>query len=140
MTLVIGVNSHEGEHGQFGSIGRYGQGMTRDPMETTTKSVQPKAQEDIPESEIRIGYGILYQAYGKLLHGLNKFHLVVGLELPKFKFHLDRPIIHFNDYQEHCKNLYIYIYRFIHDQHTCIVLQSYNVYVMMYYMLTSGHH
>ena len=21
------------------------------------------------------------------------------------KFHLDRPIIHFNDYQEHCKNL-----------------------------------
>ena len=52
-----------------------------------------------------MGYGILYQAYGKLLHGLNKFHLVVGLELPKFKFHLDRPIIHFNDYQEHCKNL-----------------------------------
>ena len=59
----------------------------------------------MPESEIRMGYGILYQAYGKLLHGLNKFHLVVGLELPKFKFHLDRPIIHFNDYQEHCKNL-----------------------------------
>ena len=57
------------------------------------------------ESEIRMGYGILYQAYGKLLHGLNKFHLVVGLELHKFKFHLDRPIIHFNDYQEHCKNL-----------------------------------
>ena len=37
--------------------------------------------------------------------GVNKFHLVVGLELPKFKFHLDRPIIHSNDYQEHCKNL-----------------------------------
>ena len=74
-------------------------------METTTKSVQPKAQEEMPESEIRMGYGILYQAYGKLLHGLNKFHLVVGLELPKFKLHLDRPIIHFNDYQEHCKIL-----------------------------------
>ena len=105
MTLVIGINSHEGEHGQIGNIGRYGQGMTRNPMETTTKSVQPKAQEEMPESEIRMGYGILYQAYGKLLHGLNKFHLVVGLELPKFKFPLDRPIIHFNDYQEHCKNL-----------------------------------
>ena len=38
---------------------------------------------------------MVYQAYGKLLHGLNKFHLVVGLELPKFKFHLDRLIIHF---------------------------------------------
>ena len=43
MTLVIGVNSREGEHGQIGNIGRYGQGMTRDPMETTTKSVQPKS-------------------------------------------------------------------------------------------------
>ena len=90
---------------QIGNIGRYGQGMTTDLMETTTKSVQPKAQEEMPESEIRMGYGILYQAYGKLLHGLNKFHLVVGLELPKFRFRLDRPIIHFNDYQEHCKNL-----------------------------------
>ena len=64
----------------------------------------------MPESEIRVGYGILYQAYGKLLHGLNKFHLVVGLELPKFKFYLDRPIIHFNDYQEHCKNLAVVDY------------------------------
>ena len=110
MTLVIGINSHEGEHGQIGNIGRYGQGMTRKPMETTTKSVKPKAQDKMPESEIRMGYGILYQAYGKLLHGLNKFHLVVGLELPKFKFHLDRPIIHFNDYQEHCKNLAVVDY------------------------------
>ena len=109
MTLVIGVNSYEGEHGQIDNIGRYGQGMTRNPMETTTKSVKPKAQEEMPESEI-MGYGILYQAYGKLLHGLNKFHLVVGLELPKFKFHLDRPIIHFNDYQEHCKNLAVVDY------------------------------
>ena len=57
MTLVIGVNSHEGGHG---NIGRSGQGMTRNPMETTTKSVQPKAQEEMPESEIRMGYGILY--------------------------------------------------------------------------------
>ena len=105
MTLVIGIDSLEGEHGQIGNIGRYSQAMTRAPMETTTKSVQPKAQEEMPESEIRMGYGILYKAYGKLLHGLNKFHLVVGLELPKFKFYLDRSIIHFNDYQEHCMNL-----------------------------------
>ena len=26
---------------------------------------------------------------------------------------------------------YIYIYMFIHEQHTCIVLQSYNVYIMI---------
>ena len=42
-TLVIGVKSREGEHGQIANLGRYGQGMTRAPMETTTKSVQPKA-------------------------------------------------------------------------------------------------
>ena len=66
MTLVNGVNSHGGEHGQI-DIGRYGQGMTRNPMETTTKSVKPKAQEEMPESEIRMGYGILYQAHGKSL-------------------------------------------------------------------------
>ena len=59
MTLVISVNSHEGEHGQIGNIGSYRQGMTRNPMETTTKSVQPKAQKEMPESEIRMGYGIL---------------------------------------------------------------------------------
>ena len=57
MTLVIGVNSHEGEHGQIGNIGRYGQAMTRDQMKTTTKSVQPKVQE---ESEIRNKNGLWY--------------------------------------------------------------------------------
>ena len=60
MILVISVNSHEGEHDQIGNIGRYGQGMTRAPMETTTKSVKPKAQEEMHESQIRMGYGILY--------------------------------------------------------------------------------
>ena len=83
VTLVIGGNSHEGEHGQIGNIGRYGQGMTRAPMET--KSVKPKAQEEMPESEIRMGYGIFYQAYGKLLHGLKKFHLVVGWNYPNLR-------------------------------------------------------
>ena len=29
------------------------------------------------------------------------------------------------------EGIYIYIYMFIHDQHTCIILQSYNVYIMM---------
>ena len=56
MTLVIGVNSHEGEHGQTDNIGRYGQGMTRIPMEATTKSVKPKAQEEMPESKNGLWY------------------------------------------------------------------------------------
>ena len=43
MMLVIGIDSHEGERGQIGNTGRYGQAMTRAPMETTSKSVQPKS-------------------------------------------------------------------------------------------------
>ena len=43
MTLVTGVNSHEGEHSQIGNIGMYGQAMTR----ATAQSVQPKAQEEM---------------------------------------------------------------------------------------------
>ena len=30
-----------------------------------------------------------------------------------------------------CIDTHIYIYMFIHNQHTCIILHSYNVYIMM---------
>ena len=36
------------------------------------------------KSEIRFGYGLLYEHRGQLLHGLNKYHLLVGVDLPKF--------------------------------------------------------
>ena len=38
------------------------------------------------KSEIRYGYGLLYEYRGQLLHGLNKYHLLVGMEIPKFTF------------------------------------------------------
>ena len=38
------------------------------------------------KSEIRFGYGFLYKHRGQLLHGLNKYHLLVGVEMPKFTF------------------------------------------------------
>ena len=38
------------------------------------------------KSEIRFGYGLLYERRGQLLHGLNKYHLLVGVEMPKFTF------------------------------------------------------
>ena len=38
------------------------------------------------KSEIRFGYGLLYEHRGQLLHGLNKYHLLVGVEMPKFTF------------------------------------------------------
>ena len=38
------------------------------------------------KSEIRFGYGLLYEHRGQLLQGLNKYHLLVGVEMPKFNF------------------------------------------------------
>ena len=39
------------------------------------------------KSEIRFGYCLLYEHRGQLLHGLNKYHLLVGVEMPKFMFY-----------------------------------------------------
>ena len=38
------------------------------------------------KSEIRFGYGLLYEHRGQLLHGLNKYHVLVGVEMPNFTF------------------------------------------------------
>ena len=38
------------------------------------------------KSEIRFGYGLLYEHRRQLLHGLNKYHLLVGVEMPKSTF------------------------------------------------------
>ena len=38
------------------------------------------------KSEIRFGYGLLYEHRGQLLHGINKYHLLVGVEMTKFTF------------------------------------------------------
>ena len=36
--------------------------------------------------EIRFGYGLLYEHRGQLLNRLNKYHLLVEVEMPKFTF------------------------------------------------------
>ena len=38
-----------------------------------------------PESEIRFGWGMSYNYIGKLHHNLNKYDVVVGLEIPDFR-------------------------------------------------------
>ena len=38
------------------------------------------------KSEIRFGYGVLYEHRGQLHHGLNKYHLLVGVEMPNSTF------------------------------------------------------
>ena len=38
-----------------------------------------------PESEIRFGWGISYNYIGQLYHNLNKYDVVVGMEIPDFR-------------------------------------------------------
>ena len=38
-----------------------------------------------PESEIRFGWEISYNYIGQLHHNLNKYDVVVGLEIPDFR-------------------------------------------------------
>ena len=54
---------------------------------------QTKTQTKLPDSELRMSMGILYQSEGRLLHGLNRYNLVVGIKLPEidFKLNVDRP-------------------------------------------------
>ena len=37
-------------------------------------------------SDIRYTFGIMYDYRGKLMHGLNRYHLMVGLQIPEFNF------------------------------------------------------
>ena len=38
-----------------------------------------------PESEIRFGWGMSYNYIGQLHHNLNKYDVIVGLEIPDFR-------------------------------------------------------
>ena len=38
-----------------------------------------------PESEIRFGWGLSYNYTGQMHHNLNKYNVVVGLEIPDFR-------------------------------------------------------
>ena len=45
------------------------------------------------ESELREGYGILFQFLGELLHGLNKYWLILGYRMPKIYYKTDLHLI-----------------------------------------------
>ena len=38
-----------------------------------------------PESEIRFGWGLAYNYIGQMHHNLNKYDVIVGLEIPDFR-------------------------------------------------------
>ena len=61
-----------------------------------------KLQVEAPKSEIRMGYGLLYQAEGILLHGLNKYNLIVGIDMPTFNFTVPQYYKQFEDYGMKC--------------------------------------
>ena len=45
----------------------------------------PKQKEIKPESELRFGYGMSFQYHGQILHGLNHYNLLIGLEIPDLR-------------------------------------------------------
>ena len=45
----------------------------------------PKQKEIKPESELRFGYGMSFQYHGQMLHWLNHYSLLVGLEIPDLR-------------------------------------------------------
>ena len=52
------------------------------PLPALAPVVYPKQKEIKPESELRFGYGMSFQYHGQMLHGLNRYNLLVGLEIP----------------------------------------------------------
>ena len=45
----------------------------------------PEQKEIKPESELRFGYGMSFRYHGQMLHGLNRYNLLVGLEIPDLR-------------------------------------------------------
>ena len=38
-----------------------------------------------PKSEIKFGWGLMFDYHGQVLHGLNRYHLMIGLEIPDLR-------------------------------------------------------
>ena len=38
-----------------------------------------------PKSEIRFGWGMQFEYNGQMLHGLNKYYLMVGIHIPELR-------------------------------------------------------
>lgn len=64
--------------------------------------VSPKWPKELQEdSEFRPAWGLKYDFLGRMLHGLNKYYLIVGLRIPDFLFEIRYPTVEL----EFCQNL-----------------------------------
>ena len=55
------------------------------PLPVLAPVVYPKQKEIKPESELRFGYGISFQYHGQMIHGLNSYNLLIGLDIPDLR-------------------------------------------------------
>ena len=55
------------------------------PSPALAPVIYPKQKEIKPESELRFGYGMSFQYHGQMLHGLHRYNLLVGLEIPDLR-------------------------------------------------------
>ena len=63
------------------------------------------------ESELRPAWGLKYDFLGRMLHGLNKYYLIVGIRIPDFLFEIRYPNMELefcNDLVENGKNSVLY--------------------------------
>ena len=54
---------------------------------------------------MKFGYGLMYENWGLMLHGFNRYYLIVGLEIQVFNFTKDRPFDYFTNFKEHRDSL-----------------------------------
>ena len=48
-------------------------------------TLYPKQKYIKPESKLRFGFGMSFQYHGQMLHGLNHYNLLGGLEIPDLR-------------------------------------------------------
>ena len=60
----------------------------------------------VPQSMINYGYGLMYDYSGQVLHGLNRYNLIVGLEIPDLRHPIGLDLIEDEHDAEACKTAF----------------------------------
>ena len=83
-----------------------------------------EGKEQKEKSQLRLGYGIMYEHWGKLLHSLNVYDLIVAIDLPSIDF--KNPIGEvLSQFDKHCED--------INEQYTDLIEICYYVWPLYYH-------
>ncbi len=62
-------------------------------------------KEQEKKSQLRLGYGIMYEHWGKLLHSLNVHDLIVAIDLPSIDFKNPIGDEVLSQFDKHCEDI-----------------------------------